>query len=83
MLLAQTGPMTSDDDLMARILNFLAAQHIPGVRSLEVVARCGVVTIRGRLRSFYQKQLCLHCCQRVAGVVRINDQLDVVHAAGG
>jgi hypothetical protein len=27
--------------------------------------------------SFYHKQLCLNCCQRVAGVVRLIDQIHV------
>jgi hypothetical protein len=35
------------------------------------------VTLRGRVPSFYQRQLFIHCCQRVAGVVQLNDELQV------
>ena len=39
--------------------------------------RRGVVTLRGRVHTFHQKQLCLNCCQRVAGVLQIDDQIEV------
>jgi hypothetical protein len=32
------------------------------------------------VRSFYEKQLCQHCCQRVAGVVRMVDAIVVSDA---
>jgi hypothetical protein len=33
------------------------------------------VTVQGRVSSFYYKQLCLHCCLRVAGVRKIVDEI--------
>lgn len=68
---------TKDRDLTRRVMNFLR-QHFPRLRTVEVEARQGIITIRGRVNSFYERQLCIHCCQRVAGVVRLNDELNVV-----
>ena len=44
---------------------------------MEVSVESGTVLLQGRLNSTYEKQLCLRTCQRVAGVVRIMDQLEV------
>jgi osmotically-inducible protein OsmY len=64
-------------DLKRRILNFLHQRHVSTLRSIHVDVDQGVVTMRGRVDSFYHKQLCLNCCQRVAGVVRVIDQIRV------
>lgn len=71
-------PTSPDSDLKRRILNYLFGQHFSDLRKLEVQADNGVVTIRGRVGSFHQRQLCINCCQRVAGVVRIKDEIDVM-----
>ena len=70
----------SDRDLERRVANYLASSHVPGLRHLEVEAENGVVTLRGRVHSFYEKQLCQAFCRRVAGVVRYVDNVDVAHA---
>jgi osmotically-inducible protein OsmY len=67
----------SDRELSRRISNYLVSRHVPGARWLEIESAGGVVTLRGLVRSFYVKQLCLHCCQRVAGVLRVQDELEV------
>lgn len=71
--------LTADDDrdLERRISMFLADRHVPGLRQLEVAAANGTVTVRGRVRSFYEKQLCQNVCRRVAGVVHLVDAVDV------
>jgi osmotically-inducible protein OsmY len=66
-----------DRELERRVVNFLAQQHFPRLRAIEVESRQGVVTIRGRVNSFHERQLCIHCCQRVAGVVGLNDRIQV------
>ena len=81
MIQAQTESLPSDSDLKRRITNFPFRQHFSDLRRMEVTANKGVVTIRGRVRSFHQRQLCIHCCQRVAGVVQINDEINVVPAS--
>jgi osmotically-inducible protein OsmY len=49
---------------------------MPGLRQVKVAANNGTVTLRGRVRSFYEKQLCQNVC-RVAGVVQIVDAVVV------
>lgn len=68
----------ADRDLERRIMSYLARRHVPGLRQLEVVANNGTVTLRGQVRSFYEKQLSQHCCRRVAGVLKLIDAIDVV-----
>ena len=68
----------ADRDLEQRIVGYLARRHVPSLRQLAVEARNGIVTIRGQVRSFYEKQLSSHCCRRVAGVVQLVDEIDVV-----
>ncbi len=67
----------SDIELKRRILNFLHQRHVPSLRAIEVDVQDGVVTMRGKVNSFYHKQLCLNCCQRVAGVVQVVDEIEV------
>ena len=68
----------ADRDLEQPIVGYLARRHVPSLRQLAVEAKNGIVTIRGQVRSFYEKQLSSHCCRRVAGVVQIVDEIDVV-----
>jgi osmotically-inducible protein OsmY len=68
-----------DRDVERRVTNFLA-QHFPRLRTVEVVSRQGVVTIFGSVNSFYERQLCINCCQRVAGVTGMNDRVEVAQS---
>jgi osmotically-inducible protein OsmY len=67
----------SDLDLTRRVTTFLSTRHRPGLRTLEVESRNGVVTLRGRVSTFYEKQLSAQLARRVAGVVRLVDQVVV------
>ena len=33
--------------------------------------------LRGAVRSYYEKQLAVNCCQRVAGVINVVDAIQV------
>ncbi len=66
-----------EDDLAMRVRNFLDGRNIPGLRRLGVTVSAGQVTLFGRVRTFYEKQLALHCCQRVAGVIHVIDAIEV------
>jgi osmotically-inducible protein OsmY len=68
---------SSDRDLERRVLGYLCEKHVPSFRRLTVEACDGVVTLRGRVSSFYEKQLAHHCCRRVAGVTRLVDAMEV------
>jgi osmotically-inducible protein OsmY len=66
-----------DSELARRVTTFLSTRHHPGLRHLEVEARGGVVTLRGRVSTFYEKQLSAQLTRRVAGVVRLVDNVIV------
>ena len=69
--------LLSDRDLTRRVKGFLGRQHFASLRSIEVDSSLGVVTLSGRVNSFHERQLCINCCQRVAGVVGLNDRIEV------
>ncbi len=68
---------TADSDLRRRVKTFLSTSHRPGLRGLEVEAHGGVVRLRGKVKTFYEKQLSAQLAQRVAGVVRLIDEVIV------
>ena len=41
----------------------------------------GTVRICGRVQSFYERQLCLTCCQRQVGVRQVVDEIEVTLSA--
>jgi len=59
-----------------RILDLLNGQRQQEFREVQISTERGIVTLRGRVASFYLRQLCIRCCQQVVGV-HINDQLQV------
>ena len=69
--------LAGDYDLARRVLSFLAQRQMPALRRILVEVQNGTVVLKGRVQSFYERQLCLSCCQRVAGVVRLIDQIEV------
>jgi osmotically-inducible protein OsmY len=78
-MVSRVQPFTDADDrqLEQRIATLLADRHLPGLRQLEVAASQGTVTLRGRVRSFYEKQLCQNVCRRAHGVVQFVDAVVV------
>jgi osmotically-inducible protein OsmY len=67
----------ADSLLARRVTNFLSLQHTPALRNLHVTAREGAVTLQGRVRSYYEKQLGQHSARRVAGVHQVIDEIEV------
>ena len=74
-------PDLADADLRRRVVAFLASRQLAALRNLEVEAHGGTVTLRGKVQTFYEKQLTQQCSRRVAGVVRLVDEIDVVGLA--
>ncbi len=66
-----------DDDLRLRVESFLKSRHFPAFGQLDVAVRDGAVTLSGALRSFYEKQVAISSCQRVAGVLTLIDNVHV------
>jgi osmotically-inducible protein OsmY len=70
-------------DLERRIRIFLAGQGVSALRRIAVSASGGTVKLCGHVHSFYEKQLCLNCCQHVAGVIQVIDEIEVEEKATG
>jgi osmotically-inducible protein OsmY len=66
-----------DRDLESRVRRFLAGMHHRSLTGLKIEAQNGAVTMKGQLGSFYEKQLALAGCRRVAGVVHIHEEIEV------
>jgi len=75
--LMSLATLPTDEDLERRVFQYLLDRRMPGLRQLSVRANGGTVTLRGAVGSFYEKQLCSHICRRVAGVIRLDDQVAV------
>ncbi|HEX4143840.1 MAG TPA: BON domain-containing protein [Pirellulales bacterium] len=72
----------ADRDLERRVTAFLADRNLPALRRLGVRSHRGVVTLRGQVRSFYEKQLGGESARRVAGVIDVIDAIQVASDAG-
>ena len=66
-----------DDELQFRVRRFLRTRRFPEFENLEVDVHNGSVTLSGRLQSYYEKQVAINSCQRVAGVINLIDRIDV------
>ncbi len=73
--------LDADRELARRVTNFLAGQHVPALRAIQVEARNGAVTLRGNVRTFFEKQLTHHGARRVAGVHQVIDEIEVAWPA--
>ena len=67
----------SDRELESRVSRYLHDLNRLAPRRVRVRAKDGTVTLAGQVPSFYDKQLALNCCRRVAGVVRLVDEVRV------
>jgi hypothetical protein len=68
---------TANRELQRRVRSFLF-NRLPRSSRLRIEADNGVVRVDGTHTSFYHKQLCINCCQRVAGVVQLIDTTKVI-----
>jgi osmotically-inducible protein OsmY len=74
--------MDADHDLARRVTTFLHSKQQRSLRTVSVEANGGTVVLRGEVGSFYEKQLCLSCTRRVAGVSSLVDEIHVSNYAG-
>ena len=65
----------NESDMAQRVRQVLYRR--PELRGVTVHAVYGTVTLEGTVASFYEKQLCISGSQRVAGVLRLVDNLVV------
>lgn len=66
-----------DMNLQTRVSNYLAERRHWTLRHLNVSAFNGTVTIKGIVENVYEKQLAAKSCQRVAGVLRLIDEIEI------
>ena len=67
----------SDADVEQRVRTFLNSRHFPAFQRLKIDVENGSVRLSGILASFYEKQVALNSCQRVAGVLQLIDEIGV------
>ena len=69
--------ISEDEHLARNVRNFILPRIHPTSNQVHIEANRGVVTLKGRVGSFYYKQLWLNGAQRVAGVRRVIDEVEV------
>ncbi|MCI0361869.1 MAG: BON domain-containing protein [Planctomycetaceae bacterium] len=73
---------SSDRQLERQIASHLAETNRPSLRRLAVNVADGNVTLRGRVTSFYEKQIAIQTCRVLAGVERLTDAVEVAAGIG-
>lgn len=66
-----------DEDVQVRVCSYLGSRHLDNLRRIDVEVLNGTVTLHGTVDSYYEKQIALSTCRRVAGVLSMVDQLSV------
>jgi len=69
--------MPEDEALSERVRLFLASSNIPALRHLSVEVDGDTVLLRGGVQTYYEKQLAAEFSRRVAGVIRVDNRIDV------
>lgn len=67
----------SDHNLLQRITDFLYQKGYSPHRDLEIRVEQGVVLMRGRMATFYLRQVAIECVRHVAGVTHVIDLIEV------
>ena len=77
-MIAQSQPTDKNSqDIQRRITNVLWQRGVASLRRLDIEVANGTVILRGTVRSFYERQLCLVCTQHVPGVFNLVDEIKV------
>ncbi len=73
-----TEPIDNNSgEIKRRIINLLCQRGVSSVQRLDIELENGTATVRGNVASFYERQICLSCCQHVPGVFRLVDEIKV------
>jgi BON domain-containing protein len=68
---------SNNAELERRLANFLFQCRVPGRECIQLNVYGGVVAVSGRIPTRYAKWLCIECCRRVAGVIRVIDNVKI------
>lgn len=71
------GDTSAADGLKSRIMACLR-DRIPNPQDVHIAVFGGTAVLRGTFTVAQEKLLCLECCRRVPGVMRVIDELVVV-----
>ncbi len=73
-----TEPIDNNSgEIKRRIINLLCQRGVSSVQRLNIEVENGTVIVQGTVASFYERQVCLSCCQHVPGVFRLVDEIKV------
>ena len=67
----------ADLEIQRLVVVHLAETNRPSLRRLAVEVHKGMITLRGSVTSFYEKQLAIHSCVSVAGCGHLVDAVQV------
>lgn len=70
-----------DEALQHRVEQFLFDRGVDSLSDIQVTVSRGVVTLHGVVASPHERWLCICCARRVAGVIRVEDELEVAPRA--
>jgi hypothetical protein len=68
---------STDADLLRRVWLFLQQHRLINSDQLVIEVHRGVVTLRGHVATYHRRQLVVSAARRVAGVLQVDDQLEV------
>jgi len=71
------APATADRLLADQISTHLAETNRASLKRLSIAVRSGEVTLRGSVTSYYERQIAIQACRMLAGIVRVNDAVEV------
>ncbi len=69
--------MQTDSELQRRVRSALECRKLLVNGQVAITADGGTVTLSGSARSYYDRQLMVHCCLRVPGVRNVVDEICV------
>jgi hypothetical protein len=72
-----------DADLLTRVGIALTMRLSHTSHAVHIQVDNGVVSLRGLVPSFYDRQLAIEVTRRVAGVLKVRDELSVTNPSGG
>jgi osmotically-inducible protein OsmY len=74
---AQDGELVNSEPVSSRVDRALQTSGYADLRRLRCESADGVITLRGRVQSFFLKQMAQTVVARVEGVTGINNSLQV------
>jgi hypothetical protein len=76
-LVSESERPETDRVIALKVAHTLAALEVPILRTLEVSVDEGYVTLRGRVRTYYERQLATVYAKRTSGVKGIRSEISV------